>query len=170
MAKGRIKKKIKEKIKEVKDKASNAVAKAKYSVLLPFKGVMVKALKQKGFPVSNATKIEKLAPMFADIIIRKKTKIDFLEYEHLDVPPEVAEAAAPAIIDLILSFIQGLKNKKDRGEKLTPDEENILNGAEKVADAAKDAAASGAKNWFADLWFVWVAVIALLLFFAFKKK
>lgn len=182
MAKGRLKNKIKDKVQKAKDKVNkakdkvkNLSAKVQYAKLLPFKPIMVKALKNKGMPVSMATKMEKLVPLFTDVIIKKKTKQNFEDYEPMNTYGDahlehLAAEAAQAAVDFILSFIKQLKDKKDRGEALSPDEQNILEGAEKVADAAEDAAKSGAKNWFADLWYIWVALIALLLIFAVKKK
>lgn len=160
-----------EKKTERKEKRKERVG---YAKLLIFKPVIVAALKKKGARVSMSTKMDKLVPMFKDIVIEHKNVVNYEDYEKPftnSFEEHLAEAdAAEMVVKIVLDFIAKLKEKKDKGEKLTPDEENILNGAEKVADAAKEGAASASKSWFADLWYIWVAVIALLIFVAVKKK
>lgn len=175
MAKGRLKAKVKKAISKAKDKAKSVGKKLSYAQLTPFKPVMVAALKKRG--VSNVgigTKMSTLVPLFHDVIIKGKTKLNFEDYapklavtEHME---HVYAEAADAIIGAVLDFIQNLKNKKDSGAPLSKEEEAILEGSEKVADAAVDAGKDAAKNWFADLWYIWVAVIAFLIFLAVRKK
>jgi len=153
----------------IKEKIKGAAQKVGYSRLLVLKPVLVAALKKKGAKVSMSTKIDVLVPMFKDIVIDKKAVLNYEDYESNNLEHVYAEAA-DAVVTLVLNFIKNLKEKKDRGEKLSPDEENILAGSEKVAESVKEGAKTYGKNWFFDLWYIWVAVAGILIYFAVKKK
>ena len=152
---------------KIKDKIKSAANKVGYARLLVFKPVLVQALKKKGAKVSMSTKMDVLVPMFKDVVIDKKAVLNYDDYNCIE---HVAEEAADAIVTLVLEFIKNLKAKKDKGEPLSPDEQNILDASEKVAESVKDGAKEAGKDWFFDMWYLWVAVAALLIYFAVKKK
>jgi len=164
----------KEDRKKIKDKIKGAANKVGYARLIVFKPVMVQALKKKGARVSMSTKMDKLVPMFKDIVIEHKPVLNYEDYENnLDTSEDLEHIyaeASEAVIQLVLNFISNLKAKKDRGEKLSADEQNILEGSEKVADSVKEGAKEYGKNWFFDLWYIWVLVAGLLVYMAVKKK
>ena len=170
MAKGRLKGKVKAAIKKAKDKTKSTVKTLKqvggYAPLLPFKGVMVSALKSKGEDVSMSTKMDKLAPLFRDVIIRKKTTRNYGDL-YLE---SLAEDEIIAIVREVLDFVKTLAKKKQNNERLSEDEKKIVEQAEKVADDVKEKGLESGGNWFADNKIIIIAVAVVVLFLVFKKK
>ena len=170
MGKGRLKGRIKTAIKNVKDKTKSTVKQLKdtggLAVLLPFKQVMVNALKKKGENVSMSTKMDKLVPLFHERIILKKTKVNYEDLEH------IAAAAVLALVPVVLGFIQELIKRKKEGKAVNEEEADILKDAERSADEIKekgtDADAGG--NWFKDNMVIIIGAAAVILFLAFRKK
>jgi len=174
MGKGKVKAAIKKaggKAKAAVKKAGSKVKeKSKYAILLPFKPTMVAAIKLKGGSVKMSDPIEKVALLFKDMIIDKKPKINYEDYlvdNRINNFGE--EEAASAIITLILNFIEKIKKKKEAGETLSKEEQFVLDKAEDATDAVKDAAGSAAKNWFADLWYIWVGILLIVIIAYFRK-
>ena len=68
---------------ERKEKRQATVKKLKevggFAPLLPFKAVMVASLKAKGEDVKLSTPMSKLAPLFRDVIVRKKTTRNYAD-------------------------------------------------------------------------------------------
>jgi hypothetical protein len=154
---------------KIKDKIKGVVKKVGYARLLVFKPVLVAALKKKGARVSMSTKMEELVPMFKDVVIDKKAVLNYEDYDCLEhvVPPQAVEG----IVQVVLEFIKQLKAKKEKGEKLTEEEQAVLDGAEVEADKEmKGENASTDKNWLKDFWYIWVALAVLLVYFVVKKK
>lgn len=172
MAKGKLKGKIKKAVQKAKDKTKSTVKQLKqvggYAPLLPFKPVMVNILKSKGESVSMATKMDKLAPLFRDVVIRKKTTRNYgnLYLESL------AEEEIISIVREVLDFIKTIAKKKQDNERLSEDERKIVEQSEKVADEIKENG-TGAKtdsNWFKDNMVIIIGAAAVILFLAFRKK
>ena len=170
MAKGRLKGRIKKAVQKAKDKTKSTVKKLKdtggLAVLLPFKQVMVNALKKKGENVSMSTKMDKLVPLFHDRIILKKTKINYEDLEH------IAAAAVLALVPVVLGFIQELIKRKKEGKAVNEEEAEILKDAERSADeiAVKGTDADVSGNWFKDNMVIIIGAAAVILFLAFRKK
>ena len=166
--KHRLKNAIKKAGKGFKHLAGNvlkAYETAGLAVLLPFKPLMVSALNKKGVPVSRKDKIGKIAVLFHDKVVANKQHLEYSHYEHLG--EEIAFSAGKQIVQAVIDFIQRLKDKKERGETLTPDESNILAHSDKVETvidkATTEAETNKAKNWFVEFWWVWVLIIAALI-------
>ena len=154
---------------KIKEKIKGAVKKVGYARLLVFKPVLVQALKKKGAKVSMSTKMEVLVPMFKDVVIDKKAVLNYDDYNCLE---HVGADEVEMVVGLILDFIKKLKAKKDSGEKLSPEEEEVLAGAEKEAEKEMkgEGKDDGDKNWLKDFWYIWVALAVLLVYFVVKKK
>jgi len=115
-----------------KAKVAGAVEKlGQIGVLLPFKKMMREALKAKGINTTDQTDLAEIASLFYDNIVRKKSNYSVGNFA-------LSAAAIGGIISGILSFIKGLKRKKDEGATLTQAEEKILTNAEKVDAAAEE--------------------------------
>lgn len=109
--------------------------------LLPLKGVMVSALKVKGEPAKMSWKIDKVASAFYNKIVRKDKNFDSYDEIHLDMYDEDnLVAVGAAIVTTIIEFIKNSKNKKARGEKLSPIEEKVVTGTEQVEEKIKQQA------------------------------
>jgi len=69
-------------------------------------------------------------------------------------------------------FSKNLKAKKDAGEPLSPEEKDVVDGAEEEADKEMkgEGKDEGDKNWLKDFWYIWVALAVLLVYFVVKKK
>jgi len=170
MAKGRLKGRIKSAVKKAKDKTKATVKKLKdvggYAPLLPFKGVMVAALKRKGENVSLSTKMDKLAPLFRDVIIRKKTTRNYGDL-YLE---SLAEDEIMAIVREVLDFVKTLANRKKNNERLSEDEKEIVESSEKVAQDITVKGTEAGGNWFKDNMVIVLGVAAVVLFLLFRKK
>lgn len=191
MGKGRLKKafkraeeKAKKGLHNIIDTAKKAAGDIGFNALLPFRGVMVAALNKQGVPVAPKDRISKVALLFHDKVIRKKSHLDYTKYDHVDEAGNTDEAAAGLnksmpvsptdIVKIVLDFIKNLKNKKSKGEKLTPEEEQILSASENVS--AKIDAVTGkgeetsAGDWVKKYWPLLLILAALILFAVLKKK
>lgn len=170
MAKKRSKGRIKAAIKKATDKTKSTVKKLKdtggLAVLLPFKQVMVNALRKKGESVSMSTKLDKLVPLFHDRIILKKTKINYEDLEH------ISAAAVLTLVPVVLGFIQELLKRKKEGKAISEEESEILKDAERSAkDVAEEKITDEReKNWFKDNMVVILGAAAVILFLVFRKK
>jgi hypothetical protein len=168
MARRKLKDIIKGAKDKVKDKLKPLAQKLGYSKLLVFKPVLVQALKKKGAKVSMSTKMEVLVPMFKDVVIDKKAVLNYDDYNCLE---HVGADEVEIVVQMVLDFIKNLKAKKDKGEPLSKEDEDVLDGAEKEAEKEmKGENASTDKNWLKDFWYIWVALAVLLIYFAVKKK
>lgn len=161
---------IKAAIKKAKDKTKSTVKKLKevggYAPLLPFKPVMVSILKSKGEDVNLSTKMDKLAPLFRDVIIRKKTTRNYGDL-YLE---SLAEEEIVSIVREVLDFIKTLAKKKQDNERLSEDERKIVEQSEKVADDIKENGTKAGGNWFKDNMIIIIGAAAVVLFLAFRKK
>jgi hypothetical protein len=164
------KEKRQERRDKIKEKIKGAVKKVGYARLIVFKPVLVQALKKKGAKVSLSTKMEVLVPMFKDVVIDKKAVLNYEDYDCLE---HVGADEVEMVVGLILDFIKKLKAKKDAGEPLTPEEKEVVEGAEKEAEKEMKGEGKnddGDKNWLKDFWYIWVALAVLLVYFVVKKK
>jgi hypothetical protein len=170
MGKGKLKGRIKAVVKKAKDKTKSTVKQLKdvggYAPLLPFKGVMVAALKRKGENVSLSTKMDKLAPLFRDVIIRKKTTRNYGDL-YLE---SLAEDEIISIVREVLDFVKTLANKKKNNERLSEDEKEIVTEGEKVAEEIKEKGTEAGGNWFKDNMVIILGAAAVILFLVFRKK
>ena len=166
MAKGRIKKAI----KKAKDKTKATVKKLKenggYAPLLPFKAIMVAALKKKGESVKLSTPMSKLAPLFRDVIVRKKTTRNYGDL-YLE---SLAEEEIIAIVREVMDFIKSLTKKKENNERLSEEEKEIVEEGEKVAKDISEKGTEAGGNWFADNKMIIIGAAAVVLFLVFRKK
>jgi hypothetical protein len=168
MARRKLKDIIKGAKDKVKDKLKPLAQKLGYSKLLVFKPVLVAALKKKGAKVSMSTKMEVLVPMFKDVVIDKKAVLNYDDYNCLE---HVGADEVEIVVQMVLDFIKNLKAKKDKGEPLSKEDEDVLDGAEKEAEKEmKGENASTDKNWLKDFWYIWIALAVLLVYFVVKKK
>jgi hypothetical protein len=164
------KEKRQEKIKTIKEKIKGAAKKVGYARLLVFKPVLVQALKKKGAKVSMSTKMEVLVPMFKDVVIDKKAVLNYDDYNCLE---HVGADEVELVVQMVLDFIKKLKAKKDAGEPLSPEEKDVVDGAEEEAEKKMEGEEKDnnvGKNWLKDFWYIWVALAVLLVYFVVKKK
>jgi hypothetical protein len=162
--------KVKGAVGGVKGAVKGAAAKLGYSKLLVFKPVLVAALKKKGAKVSMSTKMEVLVPMFKDVVIDKKAVLNYDDYNCLE---HVGADEVELVVQMVLDFIKKLKAKKDAGEPLSKDDQDVLDGAEEEAEKKMEGEEKDnnvGKNWLKDFWYIWVALAVLLVYFAVKKK
>lgn len=168
MGKGRIKRFVKNLKDNVNKAAKTGGQNLGYAPLIPFKPLMVNALKKKGENVKLSTPMSKLAPLFRDIIVRKKTTRNYADL-YLE---SLAEEEIIAIVREVLDFVKTLAKKKEDNERLSEDEKDIVNEGEKVADDIKEkgtvSVAGG--NWFADNKMIIIGAAAVILFLVFRKK
>lgn len=155
---------------ERKEKRQATVKKLKevggFAPLLPFKAVMVASLKAKGEDVKLSTPMSKLAPLFRDVIVRKKTTRNYADL-YLE---SLAEEEIISIVREVLDFIKSLAKKKQDNERLSEDERKIVEQSEKVAEDIEEKGTSAGGNWFKDNMIVIVGAAAVILFLAFRKK
>jgi len=155
--------------KTVTKGAKGIIKIASFPVLLPFKAGMTGILKSKGITPQND--ISKLAQQFHSVIIEKKSSYEVYEPEH------IAPMVVGSIINAVIGYFKSLKDKKDKGEVLSPAEEKALANAEAVTsqtiEAVKDEATNEvAKKSFMPLIIgaiVALVVIALLVMKSKKK-
>lgn len=143
-----------------------------FKVLLPFKKLMITALKTKHIPVSPSDKIDRVAVLFNDHVINKKSAYDAKDTEFLNEEgsEHIYAEAAQQIIKIILEFIKKLKEKKDSGKQLTQDENQIVEEAQKVADTVDtEPSQKEGGNWIKDNWIL-LAIGSVVVYFLFIKK
>lgn len=118
--------------------------------ILPFIPLMKGMIRAKGVQPASGT--DAVALQFKRVVMDKSN------YENVEeaggrggddtkqAATDVLKSASPEIIKAIIAFIKNvvakIKAKKDKGGKLSSEEENVLNGAERVAAAAEEAGIS----------------------------
>lgn len=159
--------KVKKTVNKAKDKLQKAGDLTSLAPLLPFKPVMVSILKKKGEPVTLATKMSKIVPLFYQRVIEKKNKISYEELENLN---EEQTSQIISLVAPVLDFIKSLVGKKEKGEKLSEDEEQLLEGAREAEKNITETKTEGG-NWFEENKTIILLVAgAVVLFFVLKKK
>jgi hypothetical protein len=170
MAKGKLRGRIKSAVKKAKDKTKSTVKKLKdtggYAPLLPFKAIMVTALKRKGENVKLSTPMNKLAPLFRDVIIRKKTTRNYGDL-YLE---NIAEEEIIGLVREVMDFIKTLVKRKENNERLSEEEKEIVTEGEKVAEDIKVKGTDAGGNWFKDNMVIILGAAAVVLFLLFRKK
>lgn len=161
---------------------SNGGESVKWAPLLPFKPLMVNALKRKGENVSVLDKMSKISPLFKARVIEQKNNFNYADvYHNEEVVGQVAEQLTPqaveSIVSLILSFIKGIADKIKNKAQLTEEERKINEDAEKVADNVTNGGSisttgtiTPSNNWFYKNKILIIGVLAVVLFLAFRKK
>jgi hypothetical protein len=119
-----------EKIKKIASKLNPALL-----PLIPLKGLMVKALNNKGVTTKKEEPLDVIAKKFYNNIVVKHNK--HYEEVHFDSdlePDYVVGSAITGIVTAVISFIKDLKKKKEaEGEEaLTPTEKVIVKQTENV--------------------------------------
>ena len=117
-------------IAEIKKNGGKLSKRTAFGLLLPLKPTMVAILKARSIPVKMSDTMEKICMLFADVVIRGKQSLQYQMYEklnHLDIPPEAIEAAAPAIMSTIQLILKWFKDKVDakRQGKAQSEEDTI---------------------------------------------
>lgn len=131
-------KKLSDKVGDfVPDKIKEKAKKIGYKALLVYKPVMVAILKKRQHPVTMKTPIETVSKLFYDVVIMGKRTYNYLQYFATYVPTGVEIAAAAKIVSAIIDYFKRIKEKKNRGEKLTEDE-TMINEAVDNAENAKE--------------------------------
>lgn len=152
------------------------VKKVSLAPLIPLKGVMIAGLKQQGIAVSKRDKIDKIANLFYNHVVRKHHDYEDLAELHFNTYDE--DNLAPIVIgvvDAIIDFIKKAKAKKDKGEKLTKLEEVTVKGTEaaetQLTQKAQEAAAQevGQRILFDSKTQIMIAAAILLLILLFRK-
>lgn len=172
---GKVLQKISDKSKKfLKDMGSNL----KFAPLVPFYPVMVTMLNKRG--VKHGKKMEDVVEKFINNIVKKKKNFDDFGFGEEDVneldfnsynvvPPELIEGA----VQIVIEFFKQLKKRKDAGEKLSTEEEGMLNAVEQVTDSIKDGAEEEAGSMIKEFLFSWkggllAVALILVIIFAFK--
>lgn len=137
-----------------------------FAPLLPFKPMMVLMLKKKGEDVKLSTPMSKLAPLFRDVIVRKKTTRNYADL-YLE---SLAEEEIISIVREVLDFIKSIAKKKETGQNLTPDEDDIYKKSKEESDNIEKEGLNAGGNWFKDNMIIIVGAAAVILFLAFRKK
>lgn len=138
-------------IAEIKKNGGKLSNRTAFGLLLPLKPSMVAILKMRNIPVKITDSMEKICLLFADVVIKGKQSLQYQMYEklnHLDIPPEAIEAAAPAIMSTVQLILKWFKDKLDakrQGKNQTPEESIAAIGLEN-ADKPKKR-----KGFFARL-------------------
>lgn len=156
-----------------KSKAAERKQKMKWALLVPFKPVMLKALKKKGFDLKGK-KISEIATRFKEIVINKKNNFetDVSMFETDAEEQHIIAEAASGIIKGILEFIKGLFKKKEQGAELSETEREIVEGAEKVSatidEGKKEVVSDSVGEIVTKYW--WLILIALVAIFLIMRK
>jgi hypothetical protein len=159
---------VKRVVGNVKQKLANLASSKGFIVLAPYKQVMRAILKKRGHPISNSASIQQVATLFYDAVIKGKTNFNYSHYQsglkHLSenatnlavsgvgvgvtaatggvIPPGVTAG----IIKAILEWFKKIKDKKDQGATLAP-EEKIANDADEVIEAKGEIVTTTEKSW-----------------------
>jgi hypothetical protein len=119
--KGKIKEKIKKLGDKIKDGAKGAAMLPILAPLAALAGVMKKQIEKRGKkPVKG---LKNLAEQFFDIVVRKD-KSNFVD--------PASAMAITAIVQQILQFFKEKNDRKKAGEKLAPEDEELLNDSDKA--------------------------------------
>ena len=197
--KGKVKTAIKKAVQKIKTVGKKIVNKAEdvpFLVLMPFKGLMNKALARKG--VQHGSSLHETAIAFSKHIAGKhfEETHDFEQKKcfdqvqmfsqpgvrilnNADAHYNIIEEAASGIIKGILEFIKGLKKKADSGQPLTDLEKEVLDQAAIASDAVEKAGQDLIEDDISvrikDFLFSWkggltLVGIVLLILYATKKS
>ena len=112
----------KEKLKEIGNKIKNKASKAKLAVLAPFIPVMKAMINKRGLTPESS--LDDLAHQFYTVIIKNETYTK--NFENFD-PVTVS-----VIVSAIVSFIKGIIQKKKEGKQLSNEEEVVLAASEEA--------------------------------------
>ncbi len=150
-------------------KIGKVIKRAPYAVLLPLRPVLRKAVERKGVSTKKM-KIDELAKQFYNLVVVKESKGT---YELVDYDPDtdnIDPITITAVVSAIVGFVKSLKRQKDEGKELTPAQESIADGVEKVQDKliyeAKVEGAEGiGKTLFMDgkIWLILGAAVVVLI-------
>jgi len=157
--------KRKEKIKEFGGKMKNAVKKyGAVGVLIPFKNVMVKRLQEMGVNVKGKS-LQEIAVDFYNKVVKKD---NYEEIDHLAVPPSIIAG----VVQGILGFFKNLVKRKKQGDPLSPAEEKMATGVEKVADQVDEAERDITEESIGELVVQYLpyAILAGIAIYIFTKK
>lgn len=127
---------MKNKKRKLKEKLNKAKKGKGFALLIPFKGILRKALEKKR--IKNDGSIKDIAVKFYEHIVKKdfETENAFLSYE--DAVDNLTDVAIDAIVKAIISFIKNVRKKKSEGKELTPIEKGIFEGTEKIEKKLKE--------------------------------
>lgn len=118
---------IKNGLGKVGQALSNVGQSVAWAPVMPFKGIMVRALNKRGVTnISKNDEISKVAQTFYNVIIKKQKNYETLE--NLD-PVTIG-----LIVKAIIGFISAINDKKKSGQRLSEGESDFLEGAENAAD------------------------------------
>lgn len=162
---------------KVVSKGKNVVKNLPFATLLPFKGIMKNHLSKKGIKVNDD--LANISVAFAKSVTGGQhfynpnmyDENPIMDFEgavfrkdpnQFSIGEDVAIAAAKAVINAVLEYFKQLKDKKNRGEKLTEDEQNLLDKTEKATQAVIDAGVDTGMNAVKDFLFSWKGGLLLL--------
>jgi len=149
-------------IRKTKSKVKKAVNKLKeiggFAVLLPFRKPMEKLLSSKG--VTPADKFDDLVQQFHSVVIEKKSSYDD--------PPKPLEHLLPVVIGTIIqavvAFFKGLKEKKESGAKMSDSENTALDLAETASAEIVDEVQTEAKTQaFEPMLFIIIIIVVIMM-------
>lgn len=129
--------------------------------LLLLKPAMIKALKTKGH--TPAKNFKDLVVQFHSVIIKKEPK----KFDFVDT----AVSLVKKIVPFVITYFKELKNKKDKGEKLTENEEKTLSAVGEVADKISEGAQDVKEEKIGEGVMKYLPLIAIagILFFVLRK-
>jgi hypothetical protein len=171
-------KKVNNAVQKVVDTAKKV---GTFAVLAPYRGLMSNALRKRGYSVPS--ELNDLVKEFYFKIVKRNS---FDEYQYFNdgdmyahqstLEERNAENAIgisiAAIVSGVLSFINGIKDKKEEGQELTPTQEIILRESEKVErevnNVKADATTATIGEMVQDYW--WVGVLAVVGIVLLVKK
>lgn len=168
-----------------KRKKGKAGEKLKWAALRIFMPAMRNALKRRKVKIKNRKDVKEVANLFKIHVLQKRKRYEegFDEYEYVTnldvkstfdltsdfeenfVSPETVGAAAKegaGIIKMIVDFFKGLVKKKKKKQKLSPDEKQLLNDAEKEAEKPVSKGLMGGNYMIIGVILV-LAVLAVLM-------
>ncbi len=196
--------KIKKFMKKLKSKVKALGKDAPFAILLPFKGPMKKHLDKKNIPHTNS--LRDIVFQFAkDVHKFNHFESQMLHAVHMDDAYHADEkkfdaeekkmiasglagtgvavaagdyaGAIKTLVKVVIDFFKHVKAKKDRGEKLSSEEEQLLEDAEAVTEQIKESAIETGQETLAenirDFIFSWkggLAILALILLIVFAFK
>lgn len=144
-------------LKAVK-KGAQAVGKGVVTApLIPFVPMMKSVLRKRGVTVPS--KIEDLARAFFQNVARKTEGFEDLE-----------PVTITAIITAIISYFKKLKEKKAKGENLSPEESDVVDEVEKVGEVASELQAEGSVGGVGSNKMLLIGGALLAAFLIFRGK
>lgn len=168
-------KKLTEKIQKGTKKLKDKTGKAPFLVLVPYKGIMKRKLKQKG--ISAPDDIKELTIKFYNEFVRKRNFDEYgMEIPHTDVnvnhatpiPPEAAAQLIPAVIEMLKNIIKSIKSGKETDPELREAADTAEKEIEKMEKESKEKKEdSGSPKWIVTV-IAGVVVLALVMFFVRK--